>query len=241
MMVQILLLSLRQMGKRRLILIALLSMLPVALAAAIASFTSSEESIGDNFVTILLNGMIIGGIAPIVTMALATAAFGDEVDDRTLSYLTLKPVPRCQIVIPKFLAPVIVAVPVLIISSMLAVAIGLGGGLQPLLAVAVSLFAGVVAYASVFTWAGLINSRALAFGLVYVFLWEGLVSTFLAGIRYVSIRNYTLSIMHELDKETFQALAGSVIEFPAAIVGAAAVSLLFLLLSIFRLRTMDVP
>lgn len=241
MMVQILLLSLRQMGKRRLILIALLSMLPVALAAAIASFTSSEESIGDDFVTILLNGMIIGGIAPIVTMALATAAFGDEVDDRTLSYLTLKPVPRYQIVVPKFLAPVIVAAPVLIISSVLAVAIGLGGGFQPLLAVAVSLFAGVVAYASVFTWAGLINSRALAFGLVYVFLWEGLVSTFLAGIRYVSIRNYTLSIMHELDKETFQALAGSVIEFPAAIVGAAVVSLVFLLLSIFRLRTMDVP
>ena len=241
MMVQILLLSLRQMGKRRLILIALLSMLPVALAAAIASFTSSEESIGDDFVTILLNGMIIGGIAPIVTMALATAAFGDEVDDRTLSYLTLKPVPRYQIVVPKFLAPVIVAAPVLIISSVLAVAIGLGGGLQPLLAVALALFACVVTYASVFTWAGLINSRALAFGLVYVFLWEGLVSTFLAGIRYVSIRNYTLSIMHELDKETFQALAGSVIEFPAAIVGAAAVSLVFLLLSIFRLRTMDVP
>ena len=36
-MVHILLLSLRQMGKRRLIVIALLSMLPVALAAAVAS------------------------------------------------------------------------------------------------------------------------------------------------------------------------------------------------------------
>ena len=240
-MVQILLLSLRQMGKRRLVLIALLSMLPVALAAAVASFTSSEESVSEDFVTILVNGMMISGIAPIVTMALATAAFGDEVDDRTLNYLTLKPVPRYQIVVPKFLASVIVASPILIISSMLAVAIGLGGGLQPLLAVALSLFAGVVAYASVFTWAGLISSRALAFGLVYVFLWEGLVSTFLEGIRYVSIRNYTLAIMYRLDETTFQALGGSVIEFPAAIVGAVAVSLVFLLLAVFRLRTMDVP
>ena len=240
-MVHILLLSLRQMGKRRLIVIALLSLLPVALAAAVASFTSSEESVSEVFVTILVNGMIIGGIAPIVTMALSTAAFGDEVDDRTLNYLTLKPVPRYQIVVPKFLASVIVASPILIISSMLAVAIGLGGGLQPLLAVALALFAGVVAYASVFTWAGLISSRALAFGLVYVFLWEGLVSTFLEGIRYVSVRNYTLAIMYELDETTFQALGGSVIEFPAAIVGAVAVSLVFLLLAIFRLRTMDVP
>ena len=240
-MVQILLLSLRQMGKRRLVLIALLSMLPVALAAAVASFTSSEESVSEDFVTILVNGMMISGIAPIVTMALATAAFGDEVDDRTLNYLTLKPVPRYQIVVPKFLASVIVASPILIISSMLAVTIGLGGGLQPLLAVALSLFAGVVAYASVFTWAGLISSRALAFGLVYVFLWEGLVSSFLEGIRYISVRNYTLAIMYRLDEETFQALGGSVIEFPAAIVGAVAVSLVFLLLAVFRLRTMDVP
>ena len=240
-MVHILLLSLRQMGKRRLIVIALLSMLPVALAAAVASFTSSEESISEVFVTILVNGMMISGIAPIVTMALATAAFGDEVDDRTLNYLTLKPVPRYQIVVPKFLASVIVAAPILIVSSMLAVAIGLGGGIKPLLAIALALFAGVAAYASVFTWAGLISSRALAFGLVYVFLWEGLVSTFLEGIRYVSVRNYTLAIMYELDETTFQALAGSVIEFPAAIVGAVAVSLVFLLLSILRLRTMDVP
>ncbi len=240
-MVHILLLSLRQTGKRRLIVIALLSMLPVALAAVVASFSSSEGSLGDDFVTILVNGMIIGGIAPIVTMALATAAFGDEVDDRTLNYLTLKPVPRYQIVVPKFLASVIVASPILIISSMLAVTIGLGGGFQPLLAVALSLFAGVVAYASVFTWAGLISSRALAFGLVYVFLWEGLVSTFLEGIRYVSIRNYILAIMYELDETTFQALGGNVIEFQAAIVGAAAVSLVFLLLAVFRLRTMDVP
>ena len=240
-MVHILLLSLRQMGKRRLIVIALLSMLPVALAAAVASFASSEESLSEDFVTILVNGMIISGIAPIVTMALATAAFGDEVDDRTLNYLTLKPVPRYQIVVPKFLASVIVASPILIISSMLAVAIGLGGGLQPLLAVALALFAGVVAYASVFTWAGLISSRALAFGLVYVFLWEGLVSSFLEGIRYVSVRNYTLGIMYRLDETTFQALGGNVIEFPAAIVGVVAVSLVFLLLSILRLRTMDVP
>ena len=61
-MVQILLLSLRQTGKRRLIVIALLSLLPVALAAAVASFSSSEGSLGDDFVTILVNGMVISAL-----------------------------------------------------------------------------------------------------------------------------------------------------------------------------------
>ena len=61
-MVQILLLSLRQTGRRRLIVIALLSMLPVALAAVVASFSSSEGSLGDDFVTILVNGMIMAAL-----------------------------------------------------------------------------------------------------------------------------------------------------------------------------------
>ena len=39
----------------------------------------------------------------------------------------------------------------------------------------------------------------------------------------------------------FQALSERAFEFPAAIVGAAAVTLVFLLLGIRRLRRMDVP
>ena len=85
------------------------------------------------------------------------------------------------------------------------------------------------------------TTRALGFALVYVFLWEGLLSSFLGGIRYLSVRGYTLAVMHGIDEEALEALEGQAIEFPAALVGAAAVTVVFLWLTVRRLRRMDVP
>jgi len=99
---------------------------------------------------------------------------------------------------------------------------------------------GVITYAAMFTWAGLLSSRALGFAVVYVFLWEGLLSSFLSGIRYLSVRGYTLSILHGLDEEIFASIGDRVIEFQAALVGAALVTVLFTYLTVRRLRTMDV-
>jgi hypothetical protein len=81
----------------------------------------------------------------------------------------------------------------------------------------------------------------LSFALVYVFLWEGVLSTFLGGVRYLSVRGYTLSIVHGIDGDVFRSLGPRVIEFPAALVGAGAVTVLFVWLTVRRLRRMDIP
>ena len=237
-----LLLSLRQLASRwRLLFILLLAILPVALAVLVSTLAGDESDFEQGFTNVLLDGMIIGAIMPIVTVALATAAFGNELEDRTLSYLVLKPVPRSMIVLPKFLASIIIAGPLLVASGVVATLWGLEGGGQAALAVGVALFTGVVAYAAIFTWAGLISSRALGFALIYVFLWEGLISSYLGGVRYLSVRGYTLAILHGVDEKSFDALGQRVIEFPAAVVGAAAVTLLFFWLTVRRLSHMDVP
>jgi hypothetical protein len=93
----------------------------------------------------------------------------------------------------------------------------------------------------VFTWAGLITTRALSFAIVYVFLWEGVVSTFISGVRYLSVRGYALAAMHGLDETGLESISERVIEFPAAIGGAALVTAVFFWLTIWRLRKMDVP
>lgn len=235
-------LSLHQLAKRRrILLILLLATLPVAVAAAISAFAGEGESYEGDFINNLLDGMLIAAIMPIVTMALATAAFGDELGDRTLSYLVLKPIPRSLIVLPKLLASIVVVGPLLIASGVVATLLGLDGNVHAAVAVGVALLAGVVVYAAIFTWAGLISTRALSFGLIYVFLWEGVVSTFLSGVRYLSVRGYTLAILHGMDEKSFEVLGERVIEFPAGIVGAAAVAIVFFLLAVHRLRRMDVP
>ena len=237
-MTQILTLTLRQLtGKWRVILTVLLAVIPVGLAFVPGDGADADQE----FIDGLLDGLLVGVIMPLVTIALATAAFGNEIEDKTLSYVFLKPVARWRIAIPKFLASVVIAAPLAVVSGSVATYIGLGGDLRTTLAVALALLVGVITYASVFTWAGLITTRALPFAIVYVFLWEGLLSTFIGGVRYLSVRGYTLAIMNGLDENGLETLSDRVIEFPAALVGAALVAVAFLLLTVYRLRKMDVP
>ncbi len=229
-------LSLRQLlGGRRLLLLLLLSALPVAVAGIVAGFSEEAD------VNFLLDGLIVAAILPIVTMALATSAFGDEIDDRTLSNLVLKPLARWRIVAPKLMASIIVSGPLIIAGGVGATAIGVEAGVQPALAVAAALAVGVLAYASIFTWAGLMTTQALGFALVYVILWEGVVVSYLPGVRYLSVRGYALGILHGLDEHSFEAVAERAIELPAAVGGAAAITLAFALFTVRRLRRMDVP
>lgn len=251
-MVPVLLLSLRQLSSRwRLVLILLLAALPVGLTALVSATSGYGEPSNREFINTLLDGLLIGGILPIVMMVLSTGSFGNELEDRTLSYLVLKPIPRSHIVLPKLLASIAVGGPLIIASGVAATLLGasgfgarlveLQGGFQAATAVGVALFAGVVTYATIFTWVGLVSTRALSFALFYVFLWEALISTFLGGVRYLSVRGYTLAILHGLDDVSFKSLGDRVIEFPAAIVGAAAATGIFFWLTVRRLRRMDVP
>ena len=233
-------LSLRQLaGRRRLLLIFLLAALPVVLAVILNAFASDDQDFNTNFI---VDGLIIAGVMPIVMMSLATAAFGNELEDRTLNVLVLKPVRRSSIVLPKLAASIVIAAPLLIVAGVAVTLIALeSGGARAALATVAALLAGVVTYAAVFTWAGLLTSRALGFALVYVFLWEGLLATYLGGVRYLSVRGYTLGILHGLDEQTFGSIGDRAIEFPAAVAGAAVVAVVFILLTVRRLQRMDVP
>ena len=234
-------LSLRQLaGVRRLLIVSLLTLLPVALALAIR-FGAGDDAETDDVITGVIDAILVAGILPLVTMALATASFGNELEDKTLSYIMLKPVPRWKIALPKLIAPILVAGPLVVVSGAAAAYIGLDSGFKTPLAVGIALLVGVVAYSAVFTWAGLITTRALSFAIVYVFLWEGVVSTFISGVRYLSVRGYTLAVMHGLDETGLESISDRVIEFPAAIGGAVLVSAVFFWLTIWRLRKMDVP
>ena len=241
-MAQVFWLSLRQLtGRWRLVLIFLLAALPVGLAVIVFFVASDDESFSEDFIDILLDSMLVAAILPIVTMALSTAAFGNELEDRTLSYLVLKPISRWQIAIPKLLASIAISGPLLIASGVAAALLGFDGSIRAALAVGVAILAGVAAYAAIFTWFGLITNRAIAFALIYVLLWEGVIASYIDGVAYLSVRGYTLAIMYGINETGFEALGSRVVEFPVGIVGAVVVTVVFLLLVVRRLRRMDVP
>jgi ABC-2 type transport system permease protein len=52
--------------------------------------------------------------------------------------------------------------------------------------------AGSVIYSAVFLLASVLTTRAIAFGLLYVLIWEGLLSNLVGGARILSIAHYCL-------------------------------------------------
>ena len=240
-MAEILRLSLRQLlGRWRVLIILLLAALPSLLVLLIRTVGEGNIAFHEEFVGVIVDAMIIGGIMPIVTLTLATAAFGNELEDKTLYFLVLKPVARVSIVLAKLLAVLVIALPLVVGSAVVASAL-VNAEARQFGMLALALTAGVTTYASIFTLAGLVTPRALAYGLVYVLVWEGVLSTIISGIGYLSVRGYTLALLYGMDNESFAVFEGRVIEFPAAIVGTGVVIVLFFLLALYRLRTMDVP
>ena len=147
---------------------------------------------------------MISLVLPLVTMVLATGAFGNEVEDRTLSLLTTKPVPRWSLVLSKLMATIVVAGPIMVVVAIVVTALPSDRSrAASCVAAALGAAVGVAVYASVFTWAGLVTTKALAFGLVYVLLWEALITGFLSGTRYLSIRSYTIGVMHGMEGSPF--------------------------------------
>ena len=170
----------------------------------------------------------------------ATSSFGNELVDRTLGYLTLKPLARWRIVLPKLLAALVVGGIPVAVSGFLVGRAHRGRRLGGALATALGLLVGAAAYAAIFTWAGLATRHALLIGLVYVFVWEATLAAYLDGIRFLSIRRYTLSLIHGLDDERL-ARIDDPLSAGAAIAAATIVVVGFTLLTVRKLRRMDVP
>jgi ABC-2 type transport system permease protein len=232
------LLTLRQLsGKWRLLIMTVLASLPVLLAVLVLR-SEHAPSVGD-FETLVLSTMLAGSITPLVVLAIGAAAFANEVEDRTLANLTLTPIPRWKIVLPKLLAAITIAGPFIAASALLTSWIAFLGDSRAVMAVTVSALAGVALYASVFVWLGLVSTKAIGIGLLYIVLWEGFFSGFVSGIRLLSIRHYAIGLMHGLDPRRFA--AGDNLSFGAAIALCTIVFTGFLLLSVRRLRRMDVP
>ena len=235
-------LTVRQLtGRWRLIVTVGLAAIAVVLTVTMSALASDQSTLREDFVNGVLDALFLGGILPIILMVLATSAFGTEVEDKTLSYLVLKPISKWEIVLPKFAASVIVGGLIVLVSGIVSVIIVFGGLAQPIFAVAVALTAGSITYAAVFMWAGLITTRPLYYALAYVLIWEAALTNIFDGIRYLSIRTFTLSILNGLDKVRFEIDASRLLDAPEAFAGVAIVTVVFLALTIRRLQRMDVP
>lgn len=232
------LLTLRQLsGRWRILIMTVLATLPVLIA--VLMLRSSDAPSVREFETGILSAMLAGSILPLVVLAIAAAAFSNEIEDRTLANLTLAPLPRWQIVVPKLLACITIAAPFIAVCAIATSHIAYLADMRATVAVTIAALAGVAMYASAFVWLGLVSGQAIGIGLLYIVLWEGFFTGFVAGARLLSIRYYSIALVHGIDERRFA--GANHLNLIAAIVLSLLVFGGFLLLSVRRLRRMDVP
>jgi ABC-2 type transport system permease protein len=149
-------------------------------------------------------------LLPLTALIIGTSVLGAEIDDGSIVHLLATPVRRRSVVATKFgvatgLTMVFAAVPELI-AALIA-----GGGSAPpaggapgaLVTInsgkfAIGLFVGALAcsviYNAVFVMVSVATTRAIAVGLLYVLVWEVLLSNFVGGARLLSVSHYGLGI-----------------------------------------------
>lgn len=136
-------------------------------------------------------------LLPLTALIIGTGVLGGEIDDGSVVHLLATPVRRAEVIFTKFvvaagLTALFAAVPELIA--------GLIAPNETKLAFAlfIGAVAGSVVYSAVFVLASVLTTRAIAFGLLYVAVWEGLLSNFVGGVRILSIAHYALGIANAI-------------------------------------------
>lgn len=232
------LLTLRQLsGRWRLLIMTVLASLPVLMA--VITLRDDDAPSVREFESVVFSGMLAGSILPLIVLAIAAAAFSNEIEDRTIANLTLAPIPRWQIAVPKLLATITIAAPFIAVSAFLTSHVAFLADTRATIAVVVASLVAVALYASAFVWLGLVSTQAIGVGLLYIVLWEGLFSGFVSGVRLLSVRHFSIGLMHGLDERRFS--AGNHLGLIPVLAVCVIVFAGFLYLSVRRLRRMDVP
>lgn len=155
---------------------------------------------------VMFGGMIwlmyLRFIVPVLGAFYGTALISDEVEDRTITYLFTRPIPRGAIVIGKYLAYVVctglVVLPSVMAAFLLITPVGGGsiGATFPLLLVDLGLLAlGLAVYGAVFAFIGAWMPRPLVAGLVLIFGWEQVALIVPGYLRRFTVAYYLQALV----------------------------------------------
>jgi hypothetical protein len=141
-------------------------------------------------------------IVPVLGIFYGTALIADEVDDKTITYLFMRPISRAAVLGGKYLAylvtTIFVVLPSVVILFLLVVPLGRGSlaGSFPALLTDLGLLAlGLAAYGALFALIGAQFKHPLVTGLVFAFGWEQLALALPGYLRKATIAYYLQALV----------------------------------------------
>ena len=201
---------------RRTIFMALVVGGPVVIAAVVRLIAALGGGPRENNIPIpgpTIFGMMIWIFylrftVPVLGVFYGTALIADEVEDKTITYLFSRPIPRGAVLLGKYLAylacTIFVVLPSIVLVYLIIVPIrgNLGVAFPDLLTDLGLIALGLAVYGAFFAFVGAQLKRPLLVGLIFVFGWEQAALTIPGYLRKFTVAYYLQSLVpHAMPQE----------------------------------------
>ncbi|NHK32089.1 MAG: ABC transporter permease [Asgard group archaeon] len=170
----------------------------------------SDNITADNYMSLYSDIMFMGYfgiIIPLFTMYIASMMFSDEMGDRSITYLTVRPIKRFELIIVKYLSYLsIVPIFVILVTFLNYIAFGVVGEFtiptynmfwyyDMALWFLLTAFISSAVYGALFMFIGLLFKNPLWFGLFFVFIWEFVLASFSQTLNKLTVGYYIKSLI----------------------------------------------
>jgi ABC-type transport system involved in multi-copper enzyme maturation permease subunit len=189
----------RKTGKTR--VFALLGLIPVALAVVVRILLHGRTGDMTAVFTEILMVFFLQFYIVILALFYGTSVTAEEIENKTLTYLITRPVPKPAMVLRKYAAYSALMFAMVVVSLVPSYII-LNGGRLGELSVIRDLFVdlgvlglGILAYAAFYTFLGTFLKRAIIVGLIFGFGWENVIQYFPGSTQKFSIVHYLKSLL----------------------------------------------
>jgi ABC-2 type transport system permease protein len=186
----------RQSRGRRLLVIALLFTLPIMIAVLGRRYDPGYKA--DEVENVLVFGMIFQALVPLTALLFASGMVQDDIEEQTLTYFLIRPVPRWTIYFAKLMATFLVAVArAIFFTTATLIVIHWGEedlwktvviGRAPLIAALLALC--LSAYVAIFGGLSLWVRRTLVIGAIYIVVFEGVLANIDFVVRSATVMYY---------------------------------------------------
>jgi ABC-type transport system involved in multi-copper enzyme maturation permease subunit len=138
---------------------------------------------------------------PVLGVFYGTSLIADEVEDKTITYLFTRPIPRGAVLAGKYLAymacTVFVVLPSIVLVYLLIVPMrgSLGGSFLDLVKDLLLLAIGLGAYGALFALVGSTFKRPLLIGLIFIFGWEQAALAFPGYLKKFTVAYYLQALV----------------------------------------------
>jgi ABC-2 type transport system permease protein len=151
-----------------------------------------NDTVDTDWIRPIEQGLGFGVVVPVMALIIGASVIGSEIDDGTIVHILTKPLPRREILLAKLV--VAAAVTAITTGATMFVAGIIANGLRFGIGLAVGAAVASCCYCALFVALSLVSRRPVLVGLVYILLWEGLLTHVLTSGGVISIEAYAVTI-----------------------------------------------